>query len=77
MLSGVGAGLAISFADMFQDFDPSQQQAFFNQYGNINWSSSIEGAATLKEMLESDNVALQEFATKTLALESATYSATA
>ena len=77
MLSGVGAGLAISFADMFQDFDPSQQQEFFEQYGNVNWSSSIKGAATLKEMLESDNVALQEFAAKTMILESATYSATA
>ena len=77
MLSGVGAGLAISFADMFQDFDPSQQKAFFDQYSDINWSSSIEGAATLKEMLQSGDVALQEFATKTLALESATYSATA
>ena len=77
MLSGVGAGLAISFADMFQNFDPSQQEAFFDQYGDVNWSSSIDGAAALKEMLQSDSVAMQEFAAKTLALENKMYSATA
>lgn len=77
MMSGVGGGLATSFADMFKDMDVDQQQDFFDAYGNVDWSSSIDGAAALKEMLESDSVAMQEFAAKSIFLEQSTYSATA
>jgi hypothetical protein len=58
MTSGVGEALAINFADMFDDFSIEEQTSFLDQYGNINWSSSIDGAAALKEMLLSDSVAM-------------------
>lgn len=77
MMSGVGGGLATSFADMFANMDPDQQKDFFDAYGDVNWSSSIEGAAALKEILESDSEAMQNFAEKSLFLEQSTYSATA
>ena len=77
MVSEASEGMGILFADMFESFSPEQQADYFANYGNINWGSSIEGAAALKEMLLSDNVALQDFAAKTLMVEKATYSATA
>ena len=77
ILSGVGKAAAINFADMFEDFGISEQEKFFENYGNINWSSSIQGAAALREMLQSSSIAVQEFALKTLALEDSMYSATA
>ena len=77
MMSGVGSGMATSFAEMFKGFDVDKQAEFLDQYGDVKWDSSIEGAAKLKEMLESDDVAIRNFAANTLYLEQATYSTTA
>ena len=77
MVSEASEGMGILFADMFEGFSPEQQADYFANYGDINWGSAIDGAAALKEMLLSDNVALQDFAAKTLLVEKATYSATA
>jgi light-regulated signal transduction histidine kinase (bacteriophytochrome) len=73
----VGEAMAISFSDMFKAFDVEQQREYLSSFGDVNWASAIDGAAALKEMLQSTNEAVQEFAAKTILLEDTTYSATA
>jgi hypothetical protein len=75
MLRGVGDGLAQSFSELMASLPINEQQQFLETYQDVNWSSSISGAAALKEMLESSNEQLKTFAENALKSESKAYSA--
>ena len=75
MMNGVGAGLATTFSQLISSLSEKEQESFLEKYGNINWGSSIEGAAALKEMIEGTDKALRDFASRTLHVEKDTYSA--
>ena len=77
MMNGVGEGLATTFSQLFDDLSVEDQENFLEKYSDINWGSSIEGAAALKEMIEGTDKALRDFASRTLYIEKDTYSAVA
>ena len=77
MLAGAGREMATAFSDLFGAFTEEEKISFLNEYEDVNWSSSIEGAAALKEMIASGNTKMQIFANSVLELESNFYSATA
>ena len=76
MMAGAGSEMAKSFASVFEVLTPEEQASWFNDYENVNWSSSIDGAAALNQMLDDSNAKIRVFAQSTLELESSFYSAT-
>ena len=77
MMANAGREMATAFANMFEMMTPEEHETWFSQYEDINWGSSIEGAAALNEMLSDGNVKTRIFAQSVLELESSFYSATA
>ena len=77
MLAGAGREMATAFSTLFGTLTEEEKIAFLGTYEDVNWSSSIEGAAALKEMLKSNDATAQSFARSVLKIESAFFSATA
>lgn len=77
MMAGAGQEMATAFANVFETMTPDEQQDWFADYEDVNWSSSIEGAAALKKMLEEGDTRVQHFAMSALELSNNFYSATA
>ncbi len=90
MKSGAGSEMATLFSQAIADLNFDDQELFLNKYENVNWSSAIDGAAALNQMIEEGNrinekngTVLDEastrmgvFARATLEVEAAFYSAT-
>ena len=90
MKSGAGLEMATLFSQAIADLSFDDQELFLNKYDNVNWSSAIDGAAALNQMIEEGNrinekngTVLDEastrmgvFARATLEAEAAFYSAT-
>ena len=76
MARGAGSELAKAFAFTMPALSIEGQEDFLANYGDVDWSSSIEGAAALQELQNSDDAALRTFANTALELEASFYSAT-
>lgn len=69
-----GAGAAALYADLISDVGAEGAPAMIKQFSEVDWSSSIEGAAALKDMLLNGSEAATEFAIKMYAINPALYS---
>ena len=79
LMATAGETAGSLFAQTFQAYaiDEDTTNALMDEFSGIDWSSSIEGAAALKDMLENGSIAAKDFATSMVLLAPAAYSATA
>ena len=77
LMAGQQAGAL--FAETFQVYANNgfTPQELIQEFSKVDWTSAIQGAAGLKDMLENGSVAAKDFALNMIALKPAAYSATA
>ena len=82
LMAGETAGSL--FAETFSAYasaelgaDRIESAELLEEFSKVNWTSAIQGAAGLKDMLENGSVAAKDFALNMIALKPAAYSATA